>query len=325
MTTTRDDRGTGGMGAPTGTDLRALALELTDTVAEVLGSPDGRRVTHHKGVVLTGTFVPTPRARELSRAPHLEGPPVPVTARFSNGLPSADGHDAATGDPRGLAVKFTLPDGRRTDLVCQDWPVFPAGTPEDFRDLLRAQHAGEEATLAFLAAHPGVAAAGEVVATVAAAPRSFATVVYHSLNAFRLVAADGTSHWVRWRLDPEAGEHRLPEAERATAGVDYLVDGILDELPVRFRVLVQLAGEGDDVTDPSRAWPAERDWVGMGTLELTGPDTTREHDDDVLVYDPMRLVDGIEPSDDPVLRIRPYVYAESVRRRSGAACPVHLR
>lgn len=168
-----------------------LAEELTQTVVEVLGSPEGQRVTHHKGIVLEGTFTATPRARELSRAEHLQGQPVRVTGRFSNGFPSVEGRDSTFGDPRGLAVKFYLDSGATTDLVTQDWPVFPAGTPEDFRDMLRAQHAGPEATEEFLRTHPDVAAAGAIVATVGAPPRSWATVAFHSLNAFRLVDAEG--------------------------------------------------------------------------------------------------------------------------------------
>lgn len=306
-------------------EMRALALDVVDTVVEVLGSPDGQRVTHHKGVVVSGTFTATPRARGLSRATHLQGEPVPVTVRYSNGFPSTDERDSTEGDPRGMAVKFYLPDGRRTDLVCQDWPVFPAGTPEDFRDLLRAQHEGEEATARFLADHPDVAAAGEVVATVGAPPRSWATMVFHSLNAFRLVDAEDRGHWVRWTLVPDAGEHSLPPDEWADADPDYLMAGIVDELPITYRVMVQLAADGDQTTDPSKAWPADREWVDMGGIEITDLDRTRERDGDVLVHDPMRLVDGIEPSDDPILRIRSFVYAESARRRSGAACPMHLR
>ena len=38
----------------------------------------------------------------------------------------------------------------------------------------------------------------------------------------------------------------------------------------------------------------------------------------MLVFDPVRVVDGIELSDDPILRFRPDAYAESVQRRSGA-------
>lgn len=67
-------------------EMQELALELTDTVVTVLGSPAGQRVTHHKGIVLSGTFTATPRARELTRAAHMQGDPVRVTVRFSNGF-----------------------------------------------------------------------------------------------------------------------------------------------------------------------------------------------------------------------------------------------
>lgn len=303
----------------------ALARELADTVATTLGSIDGQRLTHHKGVLLAGTFTATSRAGELSRAPHLQGDPVRVSVRFSNGFPSPGDLDTTEGDPRGMAVKFHLADGSTTDLVCQDWPVFPAATPEQFRDLLRAEHAGEEAAERFVADHPDVAAASAVVETVSAPPASWATVVFNSLNAFRLVDADGNGRYVRWRLDPEEGERRLTADELAAADDDYLFAAVPDLLPMRHRLLAQLADESDDVTDPSTAWPDDREVVEMGELELTGVDASREVGDDVLVFDPMRLVDGIEPSDDPILRIRPYVYAESVRRRSGHEPPGHLR
>ena len=39
----------------------------------------------------------------------------------------------------------------------------------------------------------------------------------------------------------------------------------------------------------------------------------------VMVMDPMRLTDGIEPSDDPILHVRPGAYSVSVERRIQAA------
>ena len=42
--------------------------------------------------------------------------------------------------------------------------------------------------------------------------------------------------------------------------------------------------------------------VTAGTFEITGLDTERETGGDVLVFDPTRVIDGIELSDDPVLR-----------------------
>ena len=139
----------------------------------------------------------------------------------------------------------------------------------------------------------------------------------NSLNAYRLVNASGEGQFVRWRLSPEAGEHSLPVEERPTADNDYLMTGVFDELPVRCRLLAQLAHPEDQTTDASKAWPEDREWVDMGLIEITGPDTERERDGDILVNDPTRVTDGIELSDDPILHIRTYVYGESVRRRSG--------
>ena len=58
--------------------------------------------------------------------------------------------------------------------------------------------------------------------------------------------------------------------------------------------------------------------MAAGTLELTGLDTERGGRGDVLVFDPSRVVDGIELSDDPVLRFRPEAYSGSVDARTKA-------
>ena len=306
-------------------DKKALAEDLVETVARVLGWQPGCRVTHHDGIVLTGTFRATPRARALTRAAHMQGDAVPVTVRFSNGFPDPAIVDAAEHNPRGMTVKFTLPDGSTTDLVCQSWPVFPAGTPEDFLGLIAAQGEGEEATAAFLAEHPDVAEAGAKIADESGQPPlSWATMAFNSMNAYRLVNARGEGQYVRFTLSPEKGEHSLPVEQRASADPHYLMKGVFDELPIRYRVMAQLAHPDDQTTDASRAWPADREWADLGEIVITGPDLERERDGDVLINDPMRLTDGIEPSDDPILRIRPLVYALSVRRRSGTAQRQHV-
>jgi catalase len=38
-----------------------------------------------------------------------------------------------------------------------------------------------------------------------------------------------------------------------------------------------------------------------------------------MIFDPMRLVDGIEPSDDPILQARPGAYSVSYRRRTASS------
>ena len=88
-----------------------------------------------------------------------------------------------------------------------------------------------------------------------------------------------------------------------------------------FRLLARLAEEGDPLDDPTAAWPDERQTVELGRIALTGPDTTRETGDDVLVFDPTRMTDGIELSDDPILAVRSWAYSASVERRSGVPRP----
>ena len=50
-------------------------------------------------------------------------------------------------------------------------------------------------------------------------------------------------------------------------------------------------------------WKGSRELVA-GTFEITAPEDDPEEDGDLVVFDPTRVVDGIELSDDPILRYR---------------------
>ena len=63
-------------------------------------------------------------------------------------------------------------------------------------------------------------------------------------------------------------------------------------------------------------WPANRDRVVAGTLTLDRVDESA--DADRAIFDPLRLVDGIEPSEDPILHFRPPAYSVSYEHRAGA-------
>jgi catalase len=65
-------------------------------------------------------------------------------------------------------------------------------------------------------------------------------------------------------------------------------------------------------------WDHPRDFVA-GRITVTEAVEDPERGNDVVVFDPTRLVDGLVLSDDPILRYRPTAYAESVRRREGVA------
>ena len=233
-------------------------------------------------------------------------------------------------DGRGMAVKLYLPGEEKTDIVAVSRPTFFVRTPEDFVELMEARRPDPETGQpdmerlgAFLGAHPESAAAIQA-ALQAMPPASYAQQRYYGLHAFKWVAPDGSERFVRYRWEPEAGVDELTEDEARERGPDYLRDEIAARVEAgdaAFRLLVQLGEEGDPTDDPTVAWPDEREVVEVGRLEVTAPEHEREHDGDVLVFDPTRVVDGIELSDDQILRFRPHAYSVSVERRSGMPAP----
>jgi catalase len=288
-----------------------IAHELLDAIHAVYGHHPEHRSLHAKGTCLTGTFTATPEAAGLSRAAHLSGSSVPVTVRFSNGTGTPHVPDS-TLDGRGLAIKFRLPDGSATDFVGLTLPVFFVRTPEDLLEFTRAR-TNPEAVGPFLAAHPETVPAVTMQLS-AVPPVSYAQTRFFGIHAFRFVDAAGNGTWVRYRWEPDAGEATLPQDEADALPPDYLQDDLRDRLsdaPIIFTLFLQLAAEGDPTDDPTAAWPADRPQVEAGRLELTGIADECEK----LVFDPMNLTDGIEPSDDKILLARPAAYSVSIDKR----------
>ncbi len=301
--------------------------QAIDTMTEAFGAHPGFRALHAKGILATGTFRATPAAGALSRAAHLQGGEIPVTVRFSNASGNPRHPDWAP-DPRGLAVKFYLPDETRTDIVAATSPIFPTRTPEAFIELVEAQGAGPAAAWKvplFLAHHPEAVRVLPQVLPTLRPPASYATIPYFGIHAFKWIADDGSERFVRytWRPGAVATAHLAPWEARKR-GRDYLQTEIRERIaagPVHFDLEVQIADPGDPTDDPNAAWPATRHRVTVGTLTVTGLDSDRERGGDVLVFDPTRVTDGIECSADPVLRFRPRAYSESVTRRADVATP----
>ena len=284
------------------------------------GAHAGHRALHAKGVICSGTFTATPAARRLTRAAHMSGKPVPATVRFSNG-----GGDPAVPDyvpdVRGLAVSFRLPEGSRADILAQTLPHFPFKDQEGFLAALAISKPSLGALVrfpGFALRYPRAAAKLPEAQRIMGRRASFAARSYHAFHAYRWIDGGGGERFVRYRWLPTVEEPDLSKQEARRRGRDYLFDELDERLgrgPVRMRLEVQIAAPGDDPDDPSQEWPEDRERALAGTLEVTGLDPGA---DDGIVFDPMRVVDGIEPSGDPVLRFRPQVYTLSHARRTGA-------
>jgi catalase len=295
--------------------------EVVDGVNERYGRHPGYRALHAKGRFYKATFTATAEAAGLTRAAHMQGEPVPAMVRLSNGSGEPDSKDYVP-DVRGLAVSFKLPDGSSTDVLAQTAPNFPIDTPEGFVDVVKANVAGIARLWKFpiaMAKHPSAIPGlpGNVAALKP--PRSYVTRRYYAVHAFKWVNAAGDEKYVRYTWLPEHGEETISQGEAKDGGADYLQEEMSERLargPGRMLLQLQLAAEGDETADPRKNWPDDRKRLIAGTLEITELDPSPEQGGEIVVFDPMRLTDGIEPSDDRILAYRPRAYSVSAERRS---------
>jgi len=306
-----------------GTIEKPVTEQLVDTMTKLAGGPHkGYRANHAKGIMASGTFTPAASAASLSTAPHLQAASSEVTVRFSDAtgvpnIPDANGNAF----PKGIAIRFKLPDGSDTDIVAISVNGFPVATPEDFLGLLNAIAAsGAEAPKPspveqFLGSHP---AALKFVNTPKPAPVSFATQAFYGVNAFSFTNAKGESRFGRYQIIPLSGQQSLSTEEAAKAAPNYLMDELparLKAAEIKYRISVQLAEKGDVINDPTAVWPDSRAQIELGVLTLKAMVPDSQQVEKTVMFNPLLLPDGIAPSEDPILLARPAVYADSFARR----------
>jgi catalase len=313
------------MPLPSDEKMIRLGNDLIEQFHAIFGLHPGFRPAHAKGVQLTGTFQPSPEAASLTRAPHIGRASTPVTVRFSNstGLPAIPDNDPHA-DPRGMAIRFHLADHVHTDIIAHSTDGFPTRTGQEFLEFLRAAGASDPSKPSpspvevFLGNHPAALA---YVQTPKPCPSSFAREAYFGVTAFRFINRDGVTRHGRYRITPAAGIEHLDEAAAKGKDVNYLFDELARRIaagPVRFHIQVQIAGARDIVDDATIHWPDDRPLIHFGTVTLTGQAADSQLQQNRIIFDPIPRVDGIEPSDDPLLELRAAIYLLSGRRRRQA-------
>lgn len=313
------------MPLPNDEKLLALANDVLKRFDQIFGEHPGFRPAHAKGAMLNGMFIPTAEAKSLSRAPHFRRESTPVTVRFSDstGLPLVPDNDP-NANPRGMAIRFHLGERVHTDIVSHSTDGFPTHTGDEFLEMLTAlASSGPDVPSpkpieVFLGSHPSALA---FVQTPKPAPSSFAREIYYGVTAMHFSNEDGATRYGRYRILPEAGNDHLDEAAAAAKGPDYLFDELKERIAegeIKFRIVVQLAEAGDEVHNATIHWPEDRQQLEIGTLVLTAPVPDNAQEQKHIIFDPIPRVDGIEPSEDPLLELRAAVYLISGRRRRAA-------
>ncbi len=324
------------------------SAELIDDILRLFpGNCPWTRPVHTHGIGGRGTFRASSVAASYSRAAHFTQPKVDVAVRFSNGSGLPIQRDSLP-DVRGMAVRFFVNGDHSdwTDLISMTLPVFFTPTVPEFRAFAAAsipRPRPKQSRLTKLIASvmlappiapldPGVTTSGDlgalayadahhsscpaVLGMAAPVTGSYAGATYHAVHAFELTATDGTQRFVRFSWESEGGQR----VHSSTSEV-YLFDDLRRRVAAgraSFVLRAQVAESGDDLTDPTRAWPMSRRRLTLGRLVVDEiPDDQATGCED-LEFDPGRMVDGIALSADPVLRAREAVYAASAARRKRA-------
>lgn len=293
--------------------------KLVDALHTAFGDNHARAV-HAKGIIVEGNFTPDPHASAITKAKHLQKTKSQLIVRFSDftGIPNIP-DNIGLANPRGFAIKFKMPDGSSTDIVGHSFDGFPASNSDQFRELLLAIGASGEGAAKptaldkFLGSHP----VAKTFLTTQKNPASYAGISYFGVNAFKFTNKKGESHFIRYQFIPADGEELLTAEQMAKMDPEYLQIEIKKRIakhPIKFKMYAQIAGEGDNIEDPSTAWPASRKRILLGVIEITKLGTNTVQEDKSLFFIPNNIPAGIETAD-PMLNFRSKAYPISVKER----------
>ena len=120
---------------------------------------------------------------------------------------------------------------------------------------------------------------------------------------------------------PVEGVEIASDEQKKALGDNYLTEEItarLEKGPAEFKLVVQIAEEGDVTDDATVHWPEERKVVELGTVKVEALLGDNEKEQKHIIFDPIPRVEGVDASDDPLLDVRAGVYLISGKERRAA-------
>ena len=301
-------------------DEEAIAKETVDAIEKIVGISPGYRRVHAKGVSLNAVFEPSGMASSFTTASHLQNEKTGVIVRFSHTFPSPERYEALV-PIKGMAVHFLLQNDQITVLTMVNVPVFITKTPDAFINLLKVMSKGSITVgEKFEKIRKSLEWNTIPKALIHLKPvTSFSTETYHALHTYYLIGSNGEKQAVRFKWEPIINAS-LEKSSLKYGDLEKELVSKLDKMPIRFRLILQLANSEDPINDPSIEWPEERQTIDAGVLTLQEVIADGAED---LVFDPTVVTEGIECSEDPVLHFRSSVYKESALRRHKERIKLH--
>ncbi len=300
------------------------------------------RVVHARGFGVHGEFELYESLEKYTKAGLFTDTSrrTPVFVRFSTVAGNRGSMDIPR-DVRGFATKFYTEEGN-FDLVGNNMPVFFMQDAIKFPDMVHAvkpepHNEMPQAASAHDTFWDWVSQNTESAHMVMwlmsdrAIPRSLRMMEGFGVHTFRLVNAEGKSHFVKFHWKPKLGTHQVvwDEAQLINGkNMDFhrqdLWENINKGNAVEFELGMQLIPEEDefnmdfDVLDPTKIWPEEDvpvQIVGKMTLDQNVDDYFAETEQ--VAFHPGHVVPGIDFSNDPLLQGRLFSYTDTQLIRLG--------
>ncbi|WP_223585042.1 MULTISPECIES: catalase family peroxidase [Sphingobacterium] len=285
--------------------------------------PAGYRRAHSKGICFEGTFRSTGKLAPFSKATVFSQDSSAVLGRFSIGTVDPFAADNSTRTVS-MAMMISSENNQQWRMKLNNHPFF---VTHDALGVIRRSDAykidsttgkpNPALVSAFLKDYPE---AQNFIDWADKAPwvNSFAVAEYNVINAFYLIDSKGNKHAVRWSMRPHAPFSAWSKEEREHASHDFLFDDLkqrLDKGALYWDLVMTFAEPGDEIENPSKAWPANRRQIVAGVLEIKRVFDQTEGGCRDINFDPTKVPAGIEVSKDPVLTARAGIYAHSYNAR----------
>ena len=300
------------------------------------------RVVHARGSGAHGIFKLYEAQTALTKAAFLNDTETetPVFVRFSTVAGSRGSTDLAR-DVRGFAVRFYTQAGN-FDLVGNNMPVFFIQDAIKFPDLVHAvkpepdnempQAASAHDTFwDFISLMPESAHMIMWLMSDRALPRSLRMMEGFGVHTFRLVNAEGVSHFVKFHWKPLLGVHSVAWDEAQTiSGKDPdfhrrdLWNAIEGGAFPEWELGVQIVPEADehkydfDLLDPTKLIPEELVPVtAIGKMTLNRNPDNFFAETEQVAFHVGNIVPGIDFTNDPLLQGRLFSYTDTQLIRLG--------
>ncbi|WP_081409545.1 catalase HPII [Acinetobacter lactucae] len=317
------------------------------------------RIVHARGVGAHGYFQAYEGNERFTKAGFLTDPSIqtPIFVRFST-VQGPRGSADTVRDIRGFAIKFYTQEGN-FDLVGNNAPVFFVQDGIKFPDFVHAVKPEPDTEMPtgatahdtfwdFVSLVPESAHAVIWAMSDRAIPRNLRSIQGFGVHTFRLINAEGKSHFVKFHWTPKQGLSALvwDEAQKL-AGKDPdfhrrdLYEAIENGVYPEWELGVQIVEEEDemnfdfDLLDPTKIIPEELVPVTpIGRFVLNRNVDNFFAETEQVAFCPGHIVPGIDFTNDPLLQARLFSYTDTQLSRLGGpnfhqipinkpVCPFH--